>query len=620
MMAGAPRSLSVTAQTPGAGLLTVTTISPSQGSLDLSNMRFQATAKEVQVDRALTLRSFEARSDAGGALKLGGSGAGQTVTLVENQSLSGSQRSPALLLEAVGKIEVMSTLFFQGSSGDAVIRPINGAQPMYVGSGIFTPTGLHVDLKDGFKETMDGFGRLILGSSAQTGDLYIGERVGARAGHVFADPLELHVAQNVARPVTVFVQGNIQGESLKVGVGGNDFSLTAGGRFQSLRSDLRFDQAQGVQFLSEVRVGANTTIEADAIEFDGARVTGVSSGPVPLLSLRPVSDTTITLGGSGAAPAGTLLLDNASLLALGNDDGLRFDLDVGHKATGKGTVSVAGSVAIRGALGLYGKTLTMTPQSSVAGLMVDLRFDGAVDLAKVRADHANVQSVGGKIRSVLSAAGEVNLASRTEGVLSSLVLYGKGAAMGSSDRPVRAQANEVWVTLPGGKVQTVRGSDGTEQYLGVDGQGVYRQVVVTQGRGSAVSSLLESSSDRWVTQPVVMSAAQKSLFSFGAAVGAGSQAAVDQKSLNSATRAYLEGGSRDYEWLSVASGLSSVDEASSPLDTLFDPLEADRQGGETVLLEHAWLLGSSSYLPDVLGVDSVGGGNYQTWSEDELEI
>jgi hypothetical protein len=58
----------------------------------------------------------------------------------------------------------------------------------------------------------------------------------------------------------------------------------------------------------------------------------------------------------------------------------------------------------------------------------------------------------------------------------------------------------------------------------------------------------------------------------------------------------------------------------SPLDTLFDPLETDRVTGDPGLLEHAWLLGSSSYLPDALGLDSVGGAAYETWSEDELEI
>jgi hypothetical protein len=243
-------------------------------------------------------------------------------------------------------------------------------------------------------------------------------------------------------------------------------------------------------------------------------------------------------------------------------------------------------------------------------------------LTEVRADTMiNVQSLEGRIRSLDPTL--VNLADRTTGqVLDSVTFYGKGSNVTSTDRALRAEADKVWVTLPNGRVDMVRTPDGVEHYQAADRDGAYRQLVVSKGRGTVDARLVDAASGtKWLLQPAATpNPTLTSLSGFGAVGQAVIQPDLALKSLNGATRAYLERPSNDYVRVTTGGSALYALEQASPLDTLFDPLEADLSYGDVAGLENAWLLGSSSYLPDALGMDSVGGGNFETWSEDELEI
>ncbi len=246
------------------------TISKVAGSaVTLENTRLQVSGSTVQVNDDLRLRTLDARDDAAGSLVLRGNG-DRTVTLTENRSTSPTQPDAALLLRATSKLEVQETLTLKGSGGgDAIIRPASGSRVMVIGSGLFNTTGsLHVDMKDGFADTVLDFGRLILGSASQTADILIGERTTAtRTGLVFADPVEVRVA-TAPSPVKVVTQGRIFGESLTV---------AAGGLFQSSGSTLDF--SENVRFDSAVQIVGNTVIESKTIDFN-ALVTGASA-PLP---------------------------------------------------------------------------------------------------------------------------------------------------------------------------------------------------------------------------------------------------------------------------------------------------------------------------------------------------
>jgi hypothetical protein len=577
----------------------------------LGNTRLQVSGSVVHLDDDLRLRSLDARADAAGSLVLRGAGE-RTVTLTESSDT-------ALLLRATNKLEIQETLSIKGSGGDAVIRPASGARPMVIGSGLFNTSGaLHVDIKDGFAGTIYDFGRLILGSTSQTADIFIGERTTTtRSGHVFADPLEVRVAAS-ASPAKVVTQGRLNGES---------FTVASGGLFQSSGSTLDFSES--VRFDSPVQIVGNTVIESKTIDFN-AVVSGVSAPlPVATLTLRP--DSPAAPIGLGSGPAGSYVLDAGSLQALGGVDGLRFDLVIGHATQAQGVklgdVSVSGTLDVDGTLSVFGSSLAMASGSKLAGARVDLRFDGSGDnggnvtIARVEADtNVTVQSLKGRVLATDTSI--VNLAGRGDGVLDSVVFYGRGSNVASADRALRVAADQARVELPGGRIDAVRLADGSMQYQGVDSRGIYRQLVIVDGQGRTSTALEDKAGDDWRLQRTGVSAAteRKLVYTQPNVKSLAAAEDITPKSLNAATLAYLSAAGGAYERVSVGSGTAGLADERSPLDTLFDPLETDRVTGDPGLLEHAWLLGSSSYLPDALGLDSVGGAAYETWSEDELEI
>jgi hypothetical protein len=580
----------------------------SQTHLDVSASRF-ALASDV------TVRSLDIRSDAGGSLELAGTAAGRVLSTTAGAGVQ------ALQMRASKSVNIDDSLTISGTGGDARIRPLNDNTTMYVGD-LFNPVaGLHVDADTStFADRIKDFGRLVLGSTSQTGAVFVGAPTAQP--HRFADPLVIEVA-NTTRPVNVVVQGTVHGESLEV---------SSGSLFTTLGTSLRMAADAGVQFKGAVRVAGDTLIEAKAIEFDGGAgsVTGVTDGPMPTLVLRPL-DRASSIGidmGSSVGGATRLNIDRTSLAALSRDTmgaadaARRFDLQIGYSDGTAGPVVIDGTLSITGAVSVFGETIEMKRGARLEGLYVDLRSDGNMTLTEVRADTMiNVQSLEGRIRSLDPTL--VNLADRTTGqVLDSVTFYGKGSNVTSTDRALRAEADKVWVTLPNGRVDMVRTPDGVEHYQAADRDGAYRQLVVSKGRGTVDARLVDAASGtKWLLQPAATpNPTLTSLSGFGAVGQAVIQPDLALKSLNGATRAYLERPSNDYVRVTTGGSALYALEQASPLDTLFDPLEADLSYGDVAGLENAWLLGSSSYLPDALGMDSVGGGNFETWSEDELEI
>jgi hypothetical protein len=267
---------------------------------------------------------------------------------------------------------------------------------------------------------------------------------------------------------------------------------------------------------------------------------------------------------------------------------------------------------------------------------LQLRLTGDAWISELRSDKSiAVQSSGGSIRSVNSAL--LNIGSLADGQVPMLVLSGRGAAIGSGDAVLRASASAVNVRVPGGVADPIRLADGRTHYFGQDTEGGrYLMLEVTGQTFRHNPAIRDSAGDGWqYVQSGRLSAIQRTDFSRDSLLASlRSEVALPPtssgtpvgfvpvlKQLNEGTRRYLETLASSPPSGLNSSGIGSRDRDDQvSLDALFDPLEAD-QAVNPARLEHAWLLGSHSYVPMATGIDSGGSRASNLWTDhDELAI
>jgi hypothetical protein len=392
-----------------------------------------------------------------------------------------------------------------------------------------------------------------------------------------------------------------------------------------------------VEFNSPVDLTANTIVESKGVLL-AAGPSSVSSDSSATLLLRPVNQSdAIRIGGETPARSGEYVVDDATLTAIGAYSGrVIVGFDTTHGAGGRGPVVVSGKVDLKSPLTIYGETLVMEAGSRLSAVDLQVRLTGDASISELRSDKSiALQSSSGSIRSV--NAGLLNIGSLTDGQVPMLVLSGRGAAIGSGDAVLRASASAVNVIVPNGVADPIRLADGRTQYFGQDtGGGRYLMLEVTAQTFRHNPAIQDAAGDGWqYVQSGRVSSIQRTDFSNDSLLATlRSEVALPPvssgtpvgfvpvlKQLNEGTRRYLETLASSSSSGLYSTRIGSVDHDDEvSLDTLFDPRAAD-QLDNPARLEHAWLLGSHSYVPMATGIDSGGSRASNLWTDhDELAI
>ncbi|WP_169805933.1 hypothetical protein, partial [Azohydromonas lata] len=437
----------------------------------------------------------------------------------------------------------------QAAGSTLTLRPVDPAQAIVIGRSAPTQpvpddNTWYVD-NAALTRMRAGYDRIVIGGAEHTGSVTVDGRSSTVS---FLNAVEIRAAAGA----TVTLQGSIQGKSLLVN-----------GAAPVVLSDVQIgmSEAQGIVLGGQARLSGQVVLSASSVAFRGGNGSVQAAKPGTTLTLRPTSDQTAVLVGTGSGA----LVDAASLQALASGFA---GVEIGY-ASRQADLRVEGLLSIADALTLQGRKVVMSATSVLTSTAdVKLSSTDGVSVGRILAANHTVTVLADKSTArILSAtaANTVNVTAQT------VVVSGFGPVQGEAGNPLRVNSSQVSVLAPSGVVLRQTQSDGTVQVVVLDDGTVHVQLinvntsVIVSGQSAARAAPMAAKSAAVLAAP-----------GWGIA-----------SRLSSPT-------STDVTWQAAPAGTAAL-------------------GSE---LGQAFLLGGVATQPVSAGVLSTGAGRFDYWVED----